>query len=114
MERNNRNRGDPWSLRQLGLYQQFNVSSDRTMWLILQPPSSVLDATRQIWNENKTDSRSPQTWIVKTHLLFMCLMVRNWQEYLDHLQSELAFFVRTKQAGIAVEVNGANSFSNPE
>ncbi|CAF9914376.1 MAG: hypothetical protein HETSPECPRED_001965 [Heterodermia speciosa] len=92
VERNNRNRGDPWSLRQMGLYQQFDFSSDRTMWLILQPPGTILDATRQIWNENETGSRAPQRWIVQTHLLYMSLMVRNWQEYLDYLQSDLASF----------------------
>lgn len=94
MDKNNRNRGDPWSLRQWGIYQQCILSNHRTMWIIVQPPPDICDHIYQILDQNAANAQSSETCAAHIHLAFIALMARNWQEYLEYLQSELAFFVR--------------------
>jgi hypothetical protein len=90
---NGRSRGDPWSLRQFGVYQQIGISQQASTWILLQLPGemrSKLEKTLQgkLYNTNDLgiDPMVP-------HLIFISSMATNWQPYIEHLHSQLTSLV---------------------
>lgn len=93
MDRNGRDRGDPWSLRQCGIYQQICLTTRRSSWIMLQISESIRAHINQILqrgsHENECSSIDPMIF----HVVFISAMAANWQEYLEHLQSQIAILV---------------------
>ena len=81
MEKNGRGTGDPWSLRQAGLYQQYHVQRDTSTWILLQPSESVqrrlLKSLKNLAEQN-TASADP----FRYHILILTSSLRNWNEYI--------------------------------
>ena len=88
MEKNGRNRGDPWSLRQTGVYQQATFKSHQSVWIFLQLSKS----TRIILER---EMRSPSRYFSKSespmalHALLLGASVDNWGEYIRDLNAQL-------------------------
>ena len=85
--RNNRNRGDPFSMRQIGVCQKSHGPQDTT-WIILQPSPEVLSRLEQTidkpeyFSEQQEDSMS-------LHLIFFEYQSVNWDDYVEHLRMAL-------------------------
>ena len=47
VDKNGRDRGDPWSLRQTGVYEQVDIETGKSVWIILQPSSSARQCLEQ-------------------------------------------------------------------
>jgi hypothetical protein len=97
MEKNNRGRPDPWSLRQSGVYEQKLLpNSGQSNWIFLQPAREVPSQLKQIFEgfSEGPDPNGSSNLTVHIHLVFISFMARNWQEYLEHLQAQLAALVR--------------------
>lgn len=90
---NGRNRGDPWSLRQCGIYQQICLTTRRSCWILLQVSNqahSKLDqALRSYSHRNSSLGVHPMV----PHLIFISAMAANWRAYLQHLRSKLTILV---------------------
>lgn len=93
MEKNNRRKGDPWSLRQSGVYQQISVSSRRSTWIILQPSNGVRVQLKQALESSIDQGQEGDESTAYFHLTFLSSMAGNWQEYLEYLHSQVAVFV---------------------
>lgn len=93
MEKNNRRRGDPWSLRQSGVYQQISVSSRRSTWIILQPSNGVRAQLEQALESGLEQGREGNESAIYFHVIFLSSMAGNWQEYLEYLHSQITVFV---------------------
>lgn len=93
MEKNNRRKGDPWSLRQSGVYQQISVSSRRSTWIILQPSNGVRAQLKQALESSLEQSREGDESTAYLHIIFLSSMAGNWQEYLEYLHSQVNAFV---------------------
>lgn len=88
MEKNGRNRGDPWSLRQTGVYQQATFNSYRSAWIFLQLSRStkiVLENALRSQLKCFGQSDSPMT----LHALLLGATVDNWGEYIQDLSTQL-------------------------
>lgn len=94
MEKNNRRKGDPWSLRQSGVYHQISVSSRRSTWIILQSSNRVRAQLKLALKSNLEQGREIDENAIYFHIIFLASMADNWQEYLEYLHSQITSFVR--------------------
>jgi len=85
VEENGRNRGDPWSLRQMGVYHSYNAESQQSIWIILQPPSRILEGLRGSLKNLMVDSASSIHTSLSLHFQFLSLTGENLHSYLEHL-----------------------------
>ena len=85
--RNNRNRGEPFSLRQIGLCQKFRGPQESS-WIILQPSSEVLNSLELMIDKPEYFSvhqRDPMS----LHLIFLEYQSVKWADYVEHLRMTL-------------------------
>lgn len=91
MAQNGRDRGDPWSLRQVGVYQRFCFEHRRSIWIFLQ-----LSQQTRAWLIKMLDrdgaSRAEEHSMV-FHLVILSITSRGWNDYLEHLDALLAEYV---------------------
>ena len=85
--RNNRNRGDPFSLRQIGLYQRSCGPQDSS-WIILQPSSEVLSSLELIIDKKEYFSMQEGD-PMSLHLIFLEYQSVKWDDYVEHLRITL-------------------------
>ena len=90
MERHGRGTGNPWSLRQTGIYQQSYHHAKLSVWVLLQP-SKILRTRLLIVLGNKSVQNSPivEESPMLFHSLVLSLTASNWKSYLDDLDSEV-------------------------
>ena len=90
--RNGRNRGDPFSMRQIGICQRSHGPQDST-WIILQPSLEVLSRLERTIEQSEffsTQQRDPMS----LHLIFLEYQSVNWDDYVEHLRLTLEPLVR--------------------
>ena len=85
--RNNRSRGDPFSMRQIGIGQKFHGPQDST-WIILQPGSEVLSRLELEIDKSKYLSAQEDD-PMSLHLIFLHYQSLNWNDYVEHLRVTL-------------------------
>jgi hypothetical protein len=92
-ELNGRTRGDPWSLRQCGVYQQICLKTHRSCWILLQVPNRARAKLDQALRSHSYKNSSRGVYPMVPHLIFISAMAANWQAYLQHLRSRLTTLV---------------------
>ena len=88
VEKNGRNRGDPWSLRQTGVYQQVTFDSRQSAWIFLQLSSATRVVLEKVLRRKSScpgERESPMT----IHALLLGATVDNWGEYIQNLSTQL-------------------------
>ena len=88
MEKNGRNRGDPWSLRQTGVYQQATFHGNHSAWIFLQlsrPTRTALENALQGQSRCLGESDSP----MMLHALLLGVTADNWGAYIQDLSVQL-------------------------
>lgn len=93
VERNKRNRGDPWSLRQVGIYQKSSLESGRSVWIFTRLPNILRARLQQNLTEAAGRDQSP----MKFHAILISVIGRNWAAYIEDLYSQLADLVSLAQ-----------------
>jgi hypothetical protein len=91
---NGRDRGDPWSLRQCGVYQQICLKTRRSTWILLQVSRRMRAKLDQALRSRAYKNDKLGIDPVVPHIIFISAMAANWQEYLEYLHSQLAILVR--------------------
>jgi hypothetical protein len=91
MAQNGRNRGDPWSLRQTGVYQKSDFSTGKSAWILMQ----LAVDTRAHLEERLTDRGISLQNPMQFHTLILLSTARSWTDYLEHLDAQLTELVRT-------------------
>jgi hypothetical protein len=81
VEKNGRDWGSPWSLRQTAVYQRFDVKSRKSVWILMQPSKHI-----RHWLENNLlgIGKSDESFML-LHILFLSSMEENWTDYLEDL-----------------------------
>jgi hypothetical protein len=75
---------DPFSIREVGVYQKYS-SKDRTcQWIFLQAPDALKDRIRATM-ECSGDERRPASQ-VQIHALLLCSVSEEWRDYLVYLE----------------------------
>ena len=93
IEKNARVKGDPWSLRQSGVYQKFFQGTNRSIWIILSPSSGVPTQIEKLLRSYAVADLQCGQAAVYVHVIFISLMTNNWQEYLEDLHRHLLILV---------------------
>ncbi|KAL2011099.1 hypothetical protein VTN00DRAFT_3817 [Thermoascus crustaceus] len=83
-ERNGRAGEFPWSLRQTGVYQQLDLSTGRSVWILLKPSDSMKKTL-----EENLESLADNNLPLLHHTVFIAASLRSWRDYLAHLDTEL-------------------------
>lgn len=85
--RNNRNRGDPFSMRQIGIGQKYRGPQDST-WIILQPGTEVLSRLELAIDKSEYLSAQEEDPMF-LHTIFLEYQSVNWNDYVEHLRVTL-------------------------
>ena len=93
MERNERKRGSPWSLRQTGVYQRYDTLTERSAWILLQRS----DYMRRRLSEPLRHDSDFVTGIPLNpfylHRIFLYALERNWTDWIEEVQQEMELLV---------------------
>jgi hypothetical protein len=78
---------DPWSIRQVAVYQQYNSTHDRNTFLIVAPA----DELRQIVEQEvlNTTKRRQRLNPFRLHLIVLQALQENWRLYIRDLEITL-------------------------
>ncbi|KAI9775067.1 MAG: hypothetical protein M1839_001459 [Geoglossum umbratile] len=87
MEKNGRETGDPWSLRQSGVYQKVDAQTENSVWILLQPAESIRRRLRK--NLEELGEHTPDRDPFRYHILILSSSLRNWNEYIVDVNREL-------------------------
>ncbi len=82
MDLHSRNTQNPWSLREMCVYQQYDVEKKQTKWILLQPPDR--------FTERIEGDRTIHENILHLHILCMSVAESNWTSYINYLEMEAA------------------------
>lgn len=89
MAENGRDPEAPWSLRQTGIYEQWNIKRRRRIWIIIQPSIGFVDRLRQFISLPMRREMDSAT----LHLSLLLPTKSGWGGFLDWLEVELSAMV---------------------
>ncbi|KAL9075021.1 MAG: hypothetical protein Q9161_001952 [Pseudevernia consocians] len=82
MDLHGRDTQNSWSLREMCVYQQYDVERKQTKWILLQPPNRL--------TERIEGDRTIHANVLHLHILCMSVAESNWSSYINYLQMEVA------------------------
>jgi hypothetical protein len=83
---------DPFSIREIGVYQHFSSSDQRCQWVFLQAPDQLKDRLRS--NFQCFDDNPPIRQVLQ-HSMILLEVSEDWREYLLYLEGEFSKIVST-------------------
>ena len=89
--RNNRNRGDAFSLRQVGVCYK-SSELDCSTWMIFQPSSEILEIIESTLSDEGQHPQQSED-LLQLHTTVLSLHSANWDDYIDYLRANLEQFV---------------------
>ena len=94
IDRNGRKDEDPWSLRQIGVYERYNVEKQSSVWFLLQPSAHVCQRLKDClqMKPSSTSALTDQTLLL--HALIQFTASRHWMDYVDDLRLQIEKLVR--------------------
>ena len=81
MDLHGRNTQNPWSLREMCVYQQYDVETKQTRWILLQPPDPLI--------ERIEGDRTIHANALNVHILCMTIAESNWTSYINYIRMEI-------------------------
>ena len=79
VEKNGREEGDPWSIRQMGVLQKYDAEQDRNTIVLLNPSAALKNRSDKIVYQGSALSQ--------IHLLILQSTSERWSEYLQYLEA---------------------------
>lgn len=92
VELNGRNGASPWSLRQMGVYQQFHMTSRKGRCILIQPSLDLQRRMREEFHENENYTDYVDYWF-SFQTLCVSTLNGNWLSYIKFLEKETAAIV---------------------
>lgn len=92
VELNDHNGTSPWSVRQMGLYQQFHITSRQGRCILIQPSLDLQRRMREEFDENENYTDYIDYWF-SFHLLCLSTVNGNWLSYIKFLEKKIADIV---------------------
>jgi hypothetical protein len=93
---NGRNRGDPWSIRQTGIYHRWNTKSGHSVWIIVQPSQDALDELKRALYSTGTSCGCSARKSLSLHALLLISSSENWSKYIKDLHTRHSCIVSFK------------------
>jgi hypothetical protein len=78
---------DPFSVREVGVYQHFSSSHQQCRWVFLQAPDHLKDQLRR--NLQCFDDHPPERQVLQ-HSMVLLEVSEGWREYLIYLEKEFS------------------------
>ena len=89
---NHRGNGDPFSMRQAGIYQKRAASNQTSIFFLFSPTVSMLQRlTETLERSQHPDTRDALLY----HLAILSGLGESWDDYIEHLKGKLDQYVRT-------------------
>ena len=85
----------PWSLRQTGIYQQIELQSRKSTWILLQPSEGINEGLLGRLSNKSPNLNGSNANYMLLHIHFLSLMASNWGEYIEYLWAEANTLVST-------------------
>ncbi|KAF2732805.1 hypothetical protein EJ04DRAFT_565675 [Polyplosphaeria fusca] len=82
-----RQRRNPWAIRHMAIYHRFNLNTQSSLWILLQPSEDSYNDLKKLYHD--TDCRGQSGHRGLLHELFFWDVEGNWREYINYLQKEL-------------------------
>ncbi|CAZ81470.1 unnamed protein product [Tuber melanosporum] len=80
---------DPWSVRQIGYYQRFDYEDSSSVCIHIRPPKDVNSRLVEALVKGRFSKGSDNLSPMSLHLAFVTTAMKNWQAYVEYLESEL-------------------------
>jgi len=88
MDRNGRDPNKPWSLRQVGVYQQRRSRGNPSVWILIQPPERLYQQLKSTINQTLKSEWGKQDRDMMLHLAVLSVTLCNWDQYIEYLRDE--------------------------
>lgn len=112
VELNGRNGAIPWSVRQMGVYQQFNITSRQGRCILIQPSLDLQRRMREEFDENENYTDYINYWF-SFQLLCVSTLTGNWLSYTKFLEKKIADIQNSLRfTKLQVEQNGDVTFQD--
>lgn len=80
---------NPWSVRQMGLYQRFDYEDSSSICIHIQPPKETHTRLTSALERGNTSEEPGQPDPMSLHLAFIDIAMQNWAEYVRYLDEKL-------------------------
>ncbi|KAH8587929.1 hypothetical protein B0O99DRAFT_601212 [Bisporella sp. PMI_857] len=87
-DKHGRDLNDPWSIRNMAVYQQFNSVTTSSSWIILQPSKACYRLLRDFSNGSEY-SQARISGLPLVNMLYFWSIEKNWRDYINYLEKEL-------------------------
>ena len=92
---------NPWSIRQVGIYEKFNVETGQSVWIVLQPSGRVYDRLKEgisskDWQASPVEKNGRAVVAsVLIHAGILNTLGCEWGRYLEELNLQVQQLVRS-------------------
>ena len=87
--RNGRSQGNPWSVRQIGVYERLNMHTGQSVWIILEPSVRAYRQFREATESQQISSGGIGSASMILHAAVLVAAGREWGEYLEDLRLQM-------------------------
>ena len=95
--RNDRPQRNPWSIRQIGVYERLDLHTGQSVWIILQPSERAYRRFRETTELPQTSIEGTGSASMTLHTAILIAAGREWGEYLEDLRKQMQRLVRVPQ-----------------
>ena len=88
VNRNGRPKGDPWSLRQIGVYEKHNLKTGQSLWIVIQPSERACRRFKE-GLVARSALHGSECAVMLVHAALLIGASRDWGEYLEELNEEI-------------------------
>ena len=89
MERNGRQQGNPWSLRQTGVYHRWGGNDSPCCFILLQPPQNTCSGLSDILRSVNAEEADTVEAFANIHNAILFSVARTWPDYIQYLSLSL-------------------------
>ena len=94
VEKHERELTDPWSIRQAGVYQRYDLTLQRSIWILLQPSAELQvqlrDSACRFQDTNSLETQN----LIDIHVLLVSCATERWGSYIEYLEDVCVAMVR--------------------
>ena len=95
--RNDRPKRNPWSIRQIGVYERLDLHTGQSVWIILQPSERAYRRFKETTELPQTSIEGTRSASMTLHTAILIAASREWGEYLEDLRKQMQRLVRVPQ-----------------
>lgn len=83
---------NPWSVRHMAVYHQFDAEKKSSNWILLHPSAAVRQQLEKVVSEVACAGPADRRFL---HLIFLWSTEKNWRDYVNYLENEFKALVCT-------------------